>query len=194
MRRDARRGNQCESEDHRGKLTSEARSMSATDRRACGGLLANLVHLPLSDRRFWNLQAMVVAIFLAQFGVDVAQDHGVISIPDSLIVLLMFIPIVYGGSVFGRAGSLGAIVTGLILFIPRELFSNHDANQLWEEFGILATACLIAVQVGNQFERERRQREQLLLNERTKVETELHATIMEVAAQKELAKSEEHFR
>jgi diguanylate cyclase (GGDEF)-like protein/PAS domain S-box-containing protein len=168
--------------------------MSTTDRRSPGDLLANLVHLPVSDRRFWNIQAMVVAIFLAQFGVDLAQDHGVFPIPDSVLVLLLFIPIIYGGHVFGLVGSLGAALTGIVLFVPRELFSNHDPNQPWEEFGILVTMFIIAVQVGNQFEVDRLQREQLLLNERAKVETELHATIMEAAAQKELAKSEEHFR
>jgi diguanylate cyclase (GGDEF)-like protein/PAS domain S-box-containing protein len=168
--------------------------MSTTDRRSRGGQLANWVHLPLSDRRFWNIEAIVVVIVLAQFGVDLAQDHGVISFPDFVLVLLLFIPIIYGGSVFGLPGSLGAALTGIVLFVPRELFLDHDTTQLWGEFGILVTMFIIAVQVGNQFERERRQREQLLLNERAKVETELHATIMEAAAQKELARSEEHFR
>jgi len=178
----------------KGDSVSEAGSMSTTDRRSRGELLANLVHLPLSDRRFWNIQAMVVVIVLVQFGVDLAQDHGVILVPDFVLVLMLFIPIIYGGSVFGLPGSLGAALTGIVLLVPRELFLDHDATQLWEELTILATALIIAVQVGNQFEVDRRQREQLLLNERAKVETELHATIMEAAAQKELARSEEHFR
>jgi diguanylate cyclase (GGDEF)-like protein/PAS domain S-box-containing protein len=153
-----------------------------------------LVHLPLSDRRFWKIQAMVVVIVLAQFGVDLAQDHGVITFPDFVLALLLFIPIIYGGNVFGRVGSLGAALSGVVLFVPRELLSDHDATQLWGEMGILVTALIIAVQVGNQFEREHRQRGQLLLNERARVATELHATLMEVAAQKDLARSEEHFR
>jgi diguanylate cyclase (GGDEF)-like protein/PAS domain S-box-containing protein len=136
---------------------------------------------------------MVVAIFLAQFGADLAQDHGVIPFPDFVLILLLFIPIVYAGHVFGLVGSLGAVLTGIVLFVPRELFTQHNATHLWGEFGILVTMFIIAVQVGNQFDVDRRQREQLLLNERAKVESELHATLLEVSAQKDLARSEEHF-
>jgi len=153
-----------------------------------------LVHLPLSDRRFWNILAMVVVIVLAHFGADLAQDHEALSVPDFVINLLLFVPIIYGGRVFGLVGSLAAALTGIVLLVPNELFLRHNATEFWGEFSILVTALIIAIQVGNQFERERRQREQLVLNERAKVETELRATIMEAAAQKELARSEEHFR
>ena len=178
----------------RGISMSEATSTNTTDRRSREGLLVNLVHLPLSDRRFWNIQTMVVVIVLAHFGTDLAPHHGALSVPDFVINLLLFVPIIYGGSVFGLPGSLRAALTGIVLLVPDELFLRHNATQFWGEFSILVTALIIAIQVGNQFERERRQREELLLNERAKVETELHATIMEAANQKELARSGEHFR
>jgi diguanylate cyclase (GGDEF)-like protein len=153
-----------------------------------------LVHLPLSDRRFWNIQVMVVVIVLAQFGADLAQDHGLLSVPDFVLDLLLFVPIIYAGNIFGLVGSLGAALAGIVLLVPNELFLRHNATEFWGELSILVTALVIAVQIGNQFEVERRQREQLLRNERAKVETELHASIIQVAAQKELARSEEHFR
>src|SRR5664280_2086652 len=168
--------------------------MSTTDRRSRGGRLANLVHLPLSDRRFWNLQAMVVAIFLAQFGVDLAQNHGALSVADFVLDLLLFVPIIYGGSVFGLPGSLGAALTGIVLLVPSGLFLRDNVTEFWGECSILATVLIISVQIGHQFEVDRGQREQLLRNERARVESELHTTIMEAAAQKELTKSEEHFR
>jgi diguanylate cyclase (GGDEF)-like protein/PAS domain S-box-containing protein len=178
----------------RGDLMTEVESTDTVGRQRRRDLLINVAHPPLSDRRFWKIQAMVMVILLAQLGVDLLQDHGALSVPDFTVDLLLFIPIIYAGNIFGLSGSLGAALTGFVLLLPDELLLHHSAVEIWAQWSIIFTMFVIAVVMGNRFEVERRQREQLIRAERAKVETELPATLMEVAAQKDLARSEEYFR
>ncbi len=156
-------------------------------------LVVNLVHPPLTSGRFWAVQAMVLGIFLVHVAIAVTPMRDVIAVPDSTIDLLLFIPIVYGGAVFGLVGSLGAALTSILLTIPMQVFMSHPTREIFREWAVLATAVVVAIQVGHQYEVERRQRELLRVAEHTKVESEVRALRTEAEVQRELARRDAHF-
>ncbi len=160
---------------------------------AVRALVVNLTHPPLANRRFWTVQLMVLAIFAVHLATDARLVDAVVTVPDFTINLLLFVPIIYAGSVFGVVGSLGAALTGIALTIPDEIFLHHSAVEIWGEWGVLVTALVVAVQVGHQYEVERRQREQLRQAERTKVESELRALHLDAEAQRALARRDALF-
>lgn len=110
------------------------------------------------------------------------------------INLLLFVPIIFAGNVFGLVGSFGAALTGIALTILDELLIHHSTVEFWGEWGVLITALIVAIQVGHQYEVERHQRLQLRLAERTTFEIELQARLTEADAHKRIAHSAELFR
>ncbi|MHB1509116.1 MAG: putative bifunctional diguanylate cyclase/phosphodiesterase [Acidimicrobiales bacterium] len=138
-------------------------------RRSAKDLPANLLHLPLSDRRFQVNMAMVAAVLLVHLGAGLAQDRGVLLVPGFVWTLLLLVPVVYGGTVFGLVGSLAAAICAFVVLVPEELLTSHDTMELWGGWSILALVLVIAVLTGARFEEERRLREHLVLAERERV-------------------------
>ena len=126
-----------------------SRAGETTPRAAVRNLVRNLVRPPLAAGRFWAVQAMVLVLFLVHVAIAIAPVRDVVAIPDSSIDLLLFIPIVYGGAVFGLVGSLGAALTSVLLTIPMQVFMSHPATEVLREWGVLATSVVVAIQVGN---------------------------------------------
>lgn len=118
-------------------------------------LTTNLLHPPVGDRRFWNINIMVGLAFLIHFGADVVQDHGVIPIPGFVSILLLFIPLVYAGTTFGLVGSLAVTLEGILVCAPTELFFRHTPTELWGAWSILATVSFSAVLLGIRFEQDK---------------------------------------
>ncbi|MHB1510117.1 MAG: sensor domain-containing protein [Acidimicrobiales bacterium] len=128
----------------------------------------NLLHLPLSDRRFQVNMAMVAAVLLVHLGADIAQDRGVFLVPGFVWTLLLLIPVVYGGTVFGLVGSLAAAICAFVVIVPEELLTRHDTMELWGQWSILALVLVIAILTGDRFDQERYLREHLVLAERAR--------------------------
>ncbi|MHB8334279.1 MAG: putative bifunctional diguanylate cyclase/phosphodiesterase [Acidimicrobiales bacterium] len=162
-------------------------------RGAVRDLVVNLARPQLSQPRFWAVQAMVVGLFVVHVATSLAPIHHVMPVTDSSVDLLLFIPIVYGGAVFGLVGSLGAALTGIALTIPMQVLMDHPSSELWQEWAVLATTVVVAIQVGHQYEVERRQRELLRQAEHTKVESELRALRLDAEAQRALARRDALF-
>ena len=139
----------------------EGKAGRLTVRASTKGLLVNLRNPPLSDRRFWWAQLMVVVVFFVQVGADFAQDHAMIPIPDFVWILLVFIPVVYAGMTFGLVGSLGTALTGIVALAPPEMLLRHTGVELWGAWSIFAVVLVTAVLLGYRFEKERGLREQL---------------------------------
>ncbi len=156
-------------------------------------LVVNLTRPPLAQRRFWTVQAMVVGLFIIHLATVYSPIHHVIPVADSTLDLLLFIPIVYGGAAFGLVGSLGASLTGIALTIPMQLLMDHPASEVWQEWAVLTTTVVVAIQVGHHYEVERRQRELLRRAERTKLESELRALRIDAEAQRALARRDALF-
>ena len=163
-------------------------------RRSVRDLAVNLAHPPVRDRRFWYVQAMVVAVFVLHVATDVTRLHHLVPVPDFTTTLLLFVPLIYGGGVFGLAGSLGATITGTLFTIPDELLWRHSTVDLWGERGILVTAFVVSIQVGHQYEVARRHREQLRRAERVKVAVERRALRNEVEAHRQIERRDRLFR
>ncbi len=132
-------------------------------------LLINLAHPPLRNRRFWLLQAMVVVVFLIHLVLDIAQDRGMIPVPGFVWILLLFIPVVYAGTTFGLVGSLSVTIEGAVILAPSELLVRHSSIELWGAWSILAMVIVVAVLLGERYEKERYLRGRLLSEERERL-------------------------
>ena len=133
-----------------------------TARRPRSPLVANLARPPFADHRFWAAEAMVVIAVLAHLAADVAQDGGVFPAPGFVWVLLLLVPVVYAGTAFGLAGSLGTAASGIALLSPEELLNRHSATEAWGEWSALAMVLVVAVLLGYRFEQERLLRTKML--------------------------------
>ncbi len=165
----------------------------SSPRRSRKDLLAGLARPPLSDRRFWVVQAAVAAVFLARLGTRFATDRAAISsVPGSVWILLLLVPIVYAGRIFGFVGSAGAALSGVGLFAPEELLAHHSATGIWEVLSALGMLLVTAVLLGDGFEERRLLREQLCLQERRRAELERGA--IQAGAGEPVARSERRFQ
>jgi len=133
------------------------------------GLLLNLLHPPLESRRFWFLQAMVALIFSIHLALDIAQDRGLIPVPGFVWILLLFIPIVYAGTSFGLIGSLAVTIEGALFLSPSELLVRHSGIELWGAWSILSMEVVVAVLLGERYEKERYLRERLISEEQERL-------------------------
>ena len=125
------------------------------DDRIYNRLITNLLHPPVGDRRFWNINIIVGLTFMIHFGAEVFQDHGGIPIPGFVSILLLFIPLVYAGTTFGLVGSLAVTLEGVLVCAPAELFFRHTTTELWGAWSILATVSFSAVLLGIRFEQDK---------------------------------------
>ena len=120
------------------------------------GLVRAATHPPFSDRRFWLAQLMVLAVFLIHLADDVVSNHGSILIPDFVWALLLLIPAIYAGSAFGLVGSLSTVLVGIVALAPAELLFHHTATELWAAWSVYLLVLIIAVIVGDRFEKIQR--------------------------------------
>ena len=118
-------------------------------------LFMDLMHPPISDRRFWLAQALIAAALLVHLGADLARDHGITAAPGFVWILLLFVPVVYAGSTFGFIGSVSVALEGFVLSIPQELLLAHSETQLWGAWSILAMVVAVAILLGVYFDKER---------------------------------------
>ncbi len=135
-------------------------------RRSAKDLPANLLHPPFSDRRYKMTLAMVGAVLLVHLGADIAQDRGVFLVPGFVWTLLLLVPVVNGGTVFGLVGSLPAAICAFVVLVPEELLTHHSPTELWGQWSILAIVLVTALLTGDRFDSERCLRERLVLAER----------------------------
>lgn len=119
-------------------------------------LPTGLLHPPLKDRRFWWVQVLLASVLLVHLGFGITGDLGKISIPGFVSILFMFVPIIYAGSSFGLRGSVAVALEGVVLSIPQEMFLPHSATQLWGAWSVLAMVLVVAVLLGERFDKERK--------------------------------------
>jgi signal transduction histidine kinase len=113
---------------------------------------------PVHDRRFWIVQALVLAI--AGFH-EAADARGLVlpvGIPDFATVSLFLVPIIYAALNFGMAGSVATAALVVLVTVP-DFFFVHTAEHHWIDGIQLAIIASVAVFVGQRVERERLARE-----------------------------------
>ncbi len=130
-------------------MTTERTPVPA--RRASGGPRewARRLGMPVGDRRFWVIQALVLAIDTGHTLLERAE----LLVGDSELYLLsvsvVLIPTVYAGLSFGLRGAVPTVLWALILSIPE--ISQHDWTTrvgIFTQFAIvMAIAAIVAVRV-----------------------------------------------
>ena len=140
----------------RGSLTrvpvvDDVDSQQAT-RLSLREIWAGLVRPAFSDSHFWIIQAMVVTTFFIDLGGDLAQNAHLTPLPGFVWIVLLFVPVAYGGRYFGIIGSLGAALSGMILVIPEMLLFQHSVEQQLGTYSITAIMIIVAFVTGERLE------------------------------------------
>lgn len=115
------------------------------------------LHPPMRDRRFWAVQALVLALVAGHFGVDLVATTA--AIPAGIPVVLLLVPVSYAALNYGLAGSAATAAWATALWLPDLLLPGergHPGNDGIE----LAVVLAVAVFVGRHIDREREGREQ----------------------------------
>jgi signal transduction histidine kinase len=105
--------------------------------------------VPVDDRRFWVIQALLFAIDTSH----TVLEHAGLLVSDSELYLLsvsvFLIPIVYAGFNFGLRGAVPTVLWAVVLSIPE--ISEHDRITkigIFTQFAIvMAIAVIVAVRV-----------------------------------------------
>ena len=132
-------------------------------------LLANVAHPPLRDRRFWYAQGLVLAVIVLQALADFAQNAQLIPVPGFIWYLLIFLPVIYAGTAFGLVGALATSLEATAAAVPNELLVAHSPLARWAALGTLLMVNACALLLGDRYERGRREMEQKLAEERSRI-------------------------
>ena len=124
------------------------------DLRYYVSILKSATHVPIADRRFWLIQVQVAVVLAVDVVGNLLQDRHVIAAPDVIWMMLLYIPLIYAGTYFGLAGSFTVAVEGIIGALANESFTQHTPTQRWEIGGTLASLFVVALVLGDLFERQ----------------------------------------
>ncbi len=117
-------------------------------------ILRRAAHPPLSDRRFWMVQAMVVVIAGIHLASDVYISSVGSSFPVGLPVALLIVPVLYAALRYGLTGSAATGVWATLLWLP-DLLLPKDQGHAGSDLVNLALVDLVAIFVGHHIESER---------------------------------------
>ncbi len=98
---------------------------------------------------------MVAAALSIHVVTDYLHRIGKIPEPGSVVILLLFIPLVYAGTSFGLAGTITVVSEGTVLTLINELFGQHTTSELWGEWSVLALIVISGIFLGYRYEKER---------------------------------------
>ena len=125
-----------------------------------GGVLRSALSPPLSDRRFWVVQVVVVVFAGLHLFVDLISSRGASSFPDGLPVALLIIPVGYAATRFGLTGSAATAVWATLLWLP-DLLLPFDEGHAPSDLINLLLVVVAALFFGQQIESERRAHERV---------------------------------
>ena len=132
-------------------MTSEGPPLPAP--RGGVGTWVRRLGVPVRDRRFWVIQALLLAIDTSH---TLLEEAGLL-VSDSELYLLsvsvFLIPIVYAGFSFGLRGAVPTVLWAVVLSIPE--ISEHDRITRFGIFTQFAIVMAIAVIVAVRVDREK---------------------------------------
>jgi len=108
---------------------------------------------PIGDRRFWFVQALILAIVLGHLGIDVSSVRLPLGIPIFATVGLFLVPIIYATLNFGITGS-GASAAWVTLLMLPDLVLVDSQTERWADGTMLVMIDVVAVVVGQRMERQ----------------------------------------
>jgi PAS domain S-box-containing protein len=115
----------------------------------------------LRDRRFWTVQAMILAVTAGHFIAEVSS----IRLPERLEPMyflpasLYFFPVLYASLNFGKEGALPTAAWSGLLAIPNVVLFHHGAERVGEAFqltSVIFLASIVATRVDREIEARRR--------------------------------------
>jgi signal transduction histidine kinase len=121
-------------------------------------VLRRALRPPVRDRRFWIVQALVLAIAALH---ETADARGLLlptGIPDFATVGLFLVPIIYAALNFGMAGSVATAAWVIVVTVP-DFLLVRTVEHHWIDGVQLAIIAAVAVFVGQRVEQERVARE-----------------------------------
>ncbi len=111
--------------------------------------------MPISDARFWMVQALVLAIASGHNAIEalgVARHLGMLYfVPTSLY----FMPVIYAAVYFGLRGSLPTAILCTVISIPNWLFW-HEGFERYGDMAQMAVVVFFGLFVGFRINQERR--------------------------------------
>jgi signal transduction histidine kinase len=116
-------------------------------------ILGSVLRPPLRDRRFWVIQALILAIASGHLALDLRGARLPGGIPDYPTVGLFLLPVIYAALRFGLGGACASAAWGTVLMLP-DLVVVDSRFDLWGDGTLLAISCVVAVAVGQRVERE----------------------------------------
>ena len=138
--------------------TSASEAAPARDAET-GGTIAEVVRTalrpPVRDRRFWGVQAVVVALAGLHFFVDLHSSVGAEAFPDGIPVALLIVPVGYAALRYGLAGSAATAAWATVLWLP-DLLLPLDQGHAPSDVVNLLLVDAVALFFGQRIEAERR--------------------------------------
>jgi PAS domain S-box-containing protein len=107
----------------------------------------------LADWRFWTVQALVIAVTVNHFVVELLHPfhlHGAYFLPASLYLF----PVLYASLAFGTSGAIPTAIWSACLAMPNVIFLHHGIEAAGETFQV-ATMMLLGSVVAFRVEKER---------------------------------------
>jgi signal transduction histidine kinase len=141
-------------------VAAAARLRAPVWTEAASAFLAKF-RLRLRDRRFWIVQAMVIAVTAGHFIAEVTA----VRLPERLEPMyflpasLYFFPVLYASLNFGKEGALPTAIWSGLLAIPNVVFFHHGAERAGEALqltSVIFLASIVATRVDREIEARRR--------------------------------------
>lgn len=139
--------------------------MGPADPTATGGpslrIVAELLHPPVRDRRFWIVQAGILTWAIVHDVVLVLLDWDhVAGVPSPATSVLLVVPVMYAALSFGVRGGTGTALWATALVVPHWFLTpTFSGAHVSIEVGYLLVLVAVAVVVGQRVEREQRARQ-----------------------------------
>lgn len=117
-------------------------------------VVKRLVAPPFAEPAFWIIQAVVIAIVVIHYLVDV--EHVITSsfLQSGIPVATLVVPIGYAALRYGLPGSLGTTAWSIVLWLP-DLFLPHGEGHPGDDLANFVIIVIVAVVFGRRVEWER---------------------------------------
>ncbi len=116
-------------------------------------VLSGIRNPPWRDPRFWVVQLLILVVVIGHLVLDLRHDPLPFGMPDSVVIGLILVPIIYAALSFGLGGAGASAAWCLVLMLPDLVFAESRSG-LWVDCTLLLLATAGALAVGQRVDRE----------------------------------------
>ncbi|MGA9774332.1 MAG: hypothetical protein WBU92_00225, partial [Candidatus Dormiibacterota bacterium] len=110
-------------------------------------VLSGIRNPPWRDPRFWVVQLLIFVVVIGHLVLDLRHDPLPFGMPDSIVIGLILVPIIYAALSFGLGGAGASAAWCLVLMLPDLVFAESRSG-LWVDCTLLVLATVGALAVG----------------------------------------------